>query len=70
MGVLCSLFGIAIWIVGFIIWASMLLDCLMNEPSVGNDKVIWAIVIIVLPVLGSILYYFIRRPERIRTYGK
>lgn len=64
------MFGIAIWIVGFIIWASMLLDCLMNEPSVGNDKVIWAIVIIVLPVLGSILYYFIRRPERIRTYGK
>ncbi|MBN2292797.1 MAG: PLDc_N domain-containing protein [Pirellulales bacterium] len=42
----------------------------MNEPSEGNDKVIWALVIVLTGLIGSLLYYFIRRPERIRRYGQ
>ena len=69
-GGLCSLLGVAISLIGTVFWIWMIVDCVTNEPSVGNDKLIWVLVIIFLPFLGSLLYYFVRRPERIRTLGK
>lgn len=67
-GLMCAmfLFGLA----GTIFWIWMLVDCLMNEPSEGNDKIIWAIVIVLTNLLGALLYFFIRRPDRIRQYGR
>lgn len=53
---------------GFWIW--MLVDCLTNKPSDGNDKIIWVLVVVLVGWLGAILYYFVRRPERIRKIGK
>ena len=53
---------IAIWI-----WA--LIDCLRNEPSEGNDKIVWVLVIILLNGLGALIYLIVRRPERVRRYG-
>ena len=47
----------------------MLVDCLKNEPSEGNDKVIWTIVILLLNFLGALLYFLVRRPERIARFG-
>ena len=61
------MFGLGIASVVFWIW--MLIDCAKYEPSAGNDKLIWILVIIFLHVLGALLYYFIRRPERIATVG-
>jgi hypothetical protein len=69
-GALCSLLGAAISLIGTVFWIWMIIDCVTNEPSVGNDKLIWVLVIIFLPFIGSLIYYFVRRPERIRTYGK
>lgn len=51
-------------------WVYTLVDCLMHEPSVGNDKVIWALVIVFTGLIGSLLYYFIRRPQRISRHGE
>jgi DMSO reductase anchor subunit len=53
---------------GFWIW--MLVDCLTKESSQGNDKLVWAVVIFFLHGLGAILYYFVRRPQRIRDLGQ
>ncbi|MEZ0295022.1 MAG: PLD nuclease N-terminal domain-containing protein [Candidatus Methylacidiphilales bacterium] len=55
---------------GSIFWMWMLIDCAMKEPSEGNDKLIWILVIILTHFVGGILYYFIRRPERIKLYGR
>ena len=63
VGLLCFLFFAAIGIAGTIFWLWMLIDCLSNEPS-GNEKILWAIVILLTNVLGALLYYFIRRPQR------
>jgi hypothetical protein len=72
-------FGVigVIWLIGCgltvattLFWVWMLIDCLAKEPSEGNDKLVWALVMLVLPGLGSLLYLFIRRPERIRIYGR
>jgi hypothetical protein len=48
----------------------MLVDCAMNEPSEGNDKIVWILIVVLLSWLGALLYFFIRRPERIRRYGQ
>lgn len=60
--------GIAVFITIF--WLYTLIDCLTKEPSEGNDKLVWTLVIILVPLIGSLLYYFIRRPERIKAAGQ
>jgi len=55
-----------IGILGTLFWIWMLIDCATKEPSEGNDKVIWILVIIFTHFIGALIYYFIRRPERKR----
>jgi len=48
-------------IVWFVLWIAALVDCLQsNNPN----KVVWAIVIILVPILGSILYFLLGRSAR------
>lgn len=61
---LLSLFMLAIAIGGTIFWIWMLVDCATKEPSQGNDKIIWILVIVFTHLLGALLYFFIRRPQR------
>ncbi len=63
-----SFFGIGI--LGTVFWLWMLIDCATKEPSEGNDKLIWIIVIIFTHLLGALVYFFVRRPKRIDEYGK
>lgn len=56
--------GLAVLATFFWIW--VLVDCITKESSEGNDKVAWTILIIFVPVLGAALYYFVRRPERLK----
>jgi hypothetical protein len=67
---LIPLFFIALAILSTIFWIVTLIDCAVNEPSEGNDKIIWILVLIFTHALGALLYRFIRRPERIRRFGK
>lgn len=46
-------------------WLWTLIDCAMNEPSQGNDKLIWVIIIVFTQLLGALIYFFFRRPKRI-----
>lgn len=53
--------GYLLSIVWFVLWLAALIDCLRgNSPN----KVVWVIVIILLPFLGSILYFLLGRPAR------
>jgi hypothetical protein len=45
----------------FPIW--MVVDCVTKESSQGNDKIVWLLVIILLP-LGSLIYFFLRKLRR------
>jgi cytochrome c oxidase assembly factor CtaG len=57
-------------IVGFVLWLWMLIDCITKEPSEGNDKILWVLVIIFLGPLGALIYLFARRPKRKQQFGK
>ncbi len=70
LGILCFVvLGGIMGIAGQVFWVWMLVDCVSNEPSEGNDKLIWALVIIFLNFLGAAIYYFVRRPQRIEQLG-
>ncbi len=68
----CLLFPIfgLIALAGVAFWLWMLIDCATNEPSEGNDKIVWILVIVLLNWIGALIYFLARRPERKRTLGK
>tara|TARA_R110002074_G_scaffold342228_1_gene512753 strand:- start:1331 stop:1576 length:246 start_codon:yes stop_codon:yes gene_type:complete len=70
LGLLFALISMALSLLLFVLWIWMLIDCIKYEPSTGNDKIIWVLVIVLLNGIGALLYYFIRRPERIKLTGQ
>lgn len=54
------LFGLA----ALAFWIWMLIDCIKNEPSEGNDKLIWVLVIVLTNWIGALIYFLVRRPNR------
>ena len=53
-----------------VFWIWMLVEVLTKEPSAGNDKVVWLLVVILLHGVGALVYFLVRRPERIRQFGQ
>lgn len=47
-----------------------LIDCAMHEPSEGNTKLVWILIIIFGLGVGPLIYFLVRRPERIATLGR
>jgi len=57
-------------LLAMVFWIWMLVDCATKEPSQGNDKIVWILVIILTAWIGALIYFLIRRPERIRENGR
>jgi hypothetical protein len=53
-----------------IFWIWTIIDCVQNEPTAGNDKIVWLLVIFFTNFIGALLYIIIRKPERKRLYGR
>jgi len=53
-----------------VLWIWALIDCATNEPAEGNDKLIWILIIVFTHWVGAIIYELVRRPERMRRYGR
>jgi len=70
IGVISSLIGFVAAVAAASFWIWTLTECLTKEQSVGNDKLTWAIVIIFMNAIGALLYFFVRRPTRIRVLGQ
>ncbi|MBX3728842.1 MAG: PLDc N-terminal domain-containing protein [Candidatus Sumerlaeia bacterium] len=47
-------------------WLWALIDCLQNEPKEGNDRIVWALVILLGQLIGALVYAVVRRPQRNR----
>ena len=48
------------------LWLWALVDCLRDDTAVGNEKLLWALIILLGGAIGAILYLLIRRPQRNR----
>lgn len=60
-----TLFVLLIVGIPFLLWIICLVDVLRNEFT-GNNKIIWFLLVLFLPVLGAILYFFIGTDQKIR----
>ena len=47
----------------FAFWLWMLIHSITNKGLADGEKIVWVLVIIFLPFLGSILYFFLGRPK-------
>lgn len=59
--VLFIIFGLPILLI-----LAALIDILKNEFKVAQNKLVWILVTILLPLLGAILYFVIGRPQRLQ----
>ena len=55
---------LGIGLLGSVLWIWMLVDCALHEPSQGNDKLVWVIIIAITHVVGALIYLLVRRPRR------
>ena len=55
---------------GTVLWIWMIIDCATKEPSEGNDKLVWLLIIIFTSWIGALIYFLVRRPERKSLYGQ
>ncbi len=72
LGLLFGLLFLIVLVVGIggtIFWIWMLIDCATKESPTGNDKIIWVLVIVLTHLIGALIYYFVRRPQRMQLYG-
>ena len=56
-------------LLGAAFWIWMIVDCATNEPSQGNDKLVWIVIIVAAQFIGAVIYFFVRRPKRQMQYG-
>lgn len=68
-GAFFFLFMLLLAVGGTILWVWVLVDCATKEPSEGNDKIIWILVILLTHLIGALIYLLVRRPQRIQLYG-
>jgi len=54
-----GLIGIAV----FVFWVWMLIHAITNKGLGDGEKIAWVLVIIFLPFIGSVIYFFIGRPK-------
>ncbi len=67
---LVLLFILLIGLGGTGLWIVALVDCITKEADVGNNKVVWVLVIALTHIVGAALYFIVRRPQRIAELGR
>jgi len=53
-------------LIASVFWIWMLIDCLTSDMP-GSEKILWALVILFLHLLGAIIYYAVKRSGTRRT---
>ena len=46
-------------IVGFLFWIWIIYECATRERN-STEKILWLLLVIFAPVIGSLIYFFIR----------
>ena len=55
---------LAIMVGVMVLWIWTLIDCIKNEPTEGNERIVWVVVIAVTHWIGALIYLIVRRPQR------
>ena len=53
-----------------VFWLWIVIEVAMKEPDdSGNQKIVWLLVILLVGPIGALIYFFVRRPQRISEHG-
>lgn len=52
------------------LWIWTLIDCIKNESTEGNERIVWVVVIAVASWMGALIYLIARRPKRKAMLGR
>ena len=66
MGIFISLLFlifIAIFVLAFIFWIFMIIDCAKRTFKDDTEKIVWILVIVLVGILGAIIYYFVVKAQ-------
>jgi hypothetical protein len=69
MGLSFLLMSSLLMIAAFALWIWALVDILKNEFT-GSNKLIWLLAVIMIPMIGMILYFFIGREQKLGERDK
>ena len=58
-----ALIGGVIGLLCFAFWLWMLIHAITNKGLSDGEKILWVLVIIFLPFVGSVIYFFIGREK-------
>ncbi|WP_334131803.1 PLDc N-terminal domain-containing protein [Silanimonas lenta] len=64
MDVLFFLAILALAVGLFVFWGWTIIDCATDRSAQDIEKIVWLLTIILLGVLGSAIYFFVRLPSR------
>jgi hypothetical protein len=73
LGLIESLFVLSfllLALVGTVFWVWMLVECATREPDLGNQKLTWILIILFSHLIGALIYFFVRRPQRLAEVGR
>ena len=48
----------------FAFWIWMLISAIQNKGLTENEKIVWVLVIALLHLIGSLIYFFVGHPKR------
>jgi hypothetical protein len=60
---------LVIAIIWLVIWLLVLVDIIRRPPFSVTAKVVWALVVLLLPVVGVIIYLIARPPDPTDRFG-
>ena len=63
IGIFALALGGGLGLASFAFWLWMLIHAIANKGLPDGEKIVWVLVIIFLPFIGSIIYFFIGRPK-------
>ena len=63
IGFFLFLIQAVIGLFAFVFWLWMLIHAITNKGLGDGEKIAWVIVILVLPFLGALIYFFIGKPK-------
>ena len=66
LGFLLLLLVIPFGIACFAFWAWMLIHSIRNDNLTGTARVLWAALVWFLPLIGSVIYFFLGRTAETR----
>lgn len=70
-GYSCGCLPLAAAAAATVFWIWALVDCATKEPNEeGTNKIVWILVILFTHFIGAVIYVLIRRPERVRRFGR